>query len=113
MSQMTDLLAIRKGVKMSDLPADVQTTALWHLDKLPDLYQKLETTCESRFLDEILRHVQGMFKTIIVPSSIAAMTTEFRTMHERHGIPTLGLKPPVVVAAKRTRPVKVSATVVS
>jgi len=105
MSQTTDLLAIRHGVKTSQLPADVQTTALWHLDRLPELYQKLETTNESRFLDEILRHVQGIFNTIHVPISIEAMTAEFRSMHERNGIPVLGLKQPTAVA-KRTRSAK-------
>jgi hypothetical protein len=91
MSQKTDLLAIRKGVKVANLPTEVRTTALFHLDKLPDLYEKLEKTCESRFLDDILRHVVGMLKTIDIPSSIEAVTKNFQAMHERHGIPTLGL----------------------
>jgi len=108
MSQKTDLLAIRNGVKKANLPAEVQTTVLWHMDKLPDLYQKLETTFESRFLDEILRHVHGMLKTISVPSSIEAVTNRFRAMHERHGIPSLGLKRPVAAQAEPTRSRKVS-----
>ena len=113
MSQETDLRAIRKGLQVAKLPADVRTTALLHLDKLPDLYEKLAKTCESRFLDEILRHVQGMLKTIHVPSSIAAVTDSFRAMHERHGIPTLGLKRPVAVAAKQARSKKVKCSPVS
>lgn len=91
-SQISDLQAIRNGVKVSKLPANVRTTALWFLDKLPDLYQKLEKTCESRFLDEIIRNVNGMLKTIQVPSFIETMTKKFRAMHEQNGIPTLGLK---------------------
>jgi hypothetical protein len=77
----------------------VRATVLWLLDKLPDLYQKLETTCESRFRDEILRHVNGMFKTIQVPSSIETVAKKFRAMHERHGIPALDLKVPVAKSA--------------
>lgn len=99
MSQKTDLQAIRKGVQAAKLPANVRTTALWYLDKLPELYQKLVTTCESRFFDEIRLHVQGMLQTIHVPSSIATVAKNFRAMHERHGIPTLGLKLPIAVAA--------------
>lgn len=106
MSQKTDLRAIRKGVDVAKLPTGVRTTALFHMDKLPDLYEKLALTCESRFLDEILRHVEGMLKTIEVPSSIEAVTRSFRAMHERHGIPTLGLKRPVAVVAKQTNPTK-------
>jgi hypothetical protein len=106
-SQTTDLRAIRNGIKEAKLPTDVQTTVLWHLDKLPDLYEKLEKTCESRFLDEILRHVQGMLKTIHVSRSIETVANSFRAMHERHGIPTLGLKRPVAVVARQSRSKKV------
>jgi hypothetical protein len=107
MSQISDLQAIRNGVQVADLPANVRITALWHLDKLPDLYQKLEKTCESRFRDDILRHVNGMFKTIQVPSSIETVAKKFRAMHERHGIPTLDLRLPAAVAVKQPRSKKV------
>ena len=107
MSQMADLQAIRNGVTITSLPENVQTTVLLHLDKLPNLYEKLAKTCESRFLDEILRHVQGMLKTIHVPSSIETVTDSFQAMHERHGIPTLGLKRPVAIAVKQSRSKKV------
>ena len=110
MSQETDLQAIRDGVNVAQLPVNVRTAALWHLDKLPDLYQKLAKTNESRFLDEIQLHVKSMLNTIVVSSSVETMTNDFREMHERNGIPTLGIKPPVAAAVKKSRAKKVAAT---
>lgn len=102
-SKVTDLQAIRNCIKAAKLPDDVRTTAYWYLDKLPDLYQKLEMTCESRFLDDIIRHVKCMLKTLKAPSSIATVSEKFRSMHERHGIPSLGIKSPATAAAKPVR----------
>jgi len=114
MSQKTDLQAIRDGIKVAKLPANVRSTALWYLDKLPDLYEKLEKSCESRFLDDILRHVQGMLKAIDAPSSVETVTDNFRAMHELHGIPALILKRPVVAgAAKQARSKKVGTVAAS
>jgi hypothetical protein len=90
----------------ADLSEDVRATALKRLDLLPDLYQGLEKTCESRFLDDILRHVQIMFRFMDAPKSVERMTLQLLAMHELHGIPPLGLKQPVVLANKSIRQTK-------
>jgi len=106
MSKTTDFRAIRKTLEKADLPEDVRTTALKRLDLLPNLYQELDKTCESRFLDDILRHVQIMFRFMDAPKSIKKMTVQLHAMHELHGIPPLGLRLPVVIAQKLGRPKK-------
>lgn len=103
MSKTTDLQAIRVTLKKANLSPAARATALTHLDKLPDLYQELERTCESRFIDDILQHVQAMFRSMDAPKSVESMTLQLQAMHELHGIPALGLKPPVVIAVKKAR----------
>ena len=103
MSKTTDFSAIRKTLENADLSEDVRATALKRLDLLPNLYQDLEKTWESRFLEDILREVQTMFRFMGAPKLVEKMTLQLLAMHELHGIPPLGLKQPVVSAEKRAR----------
>jgi hypothetical protein len=97
-----DLKAMRATVMKATLSASTQSTALWYLDKLPSLYRELALTYENRYLEEILRLVQAMLRTIEAPKPVETLTSQFRAMHERHGIPRLALKSaplkPVAVA---------------
>jgi hypothetical protein len=92
-----DLKAMRATVMKATLSASIQSTALWYLDKLPNLYRELALTYENRYLEEILRLVQAMLRTIEAPKPVETLTTQFRAMHERHGIPRLALKAPLPV----------------
>jgi hypothetical protein len=111
MSTVTDLQAIRNSVNKASLSETVLTRAHWYLDKLPDLYSDLEKTDESRFLDEIARHLRAMLMSIDSPTAVDAIVIELHAMHERHGIPKLNLRLPVAAAKKtRTPKSKVGAT---
>ena len=87
-----DLKAMRATVMKATLSASIQSTALWYLDKLPNLYRELALTYENRYLEEILRLVQAMLRTIEAPKPVETLNSQFRAMHERHGIPRLALK---------------------
>lgn len=96
--------AMREAVEKADLPAEVRHKSLWFLDKLPPLYRELAATHDSRHLDEITRHVEGMFRALDCPEGrplATALTFRFWEMQERLGLPKLTLKRPAVAKKRK------------
>ena len=98
----TGLAGIRQLFETAGLTGDERKTVDWCLKKLPELYQKLSSTAESRYADEILGLARAMLDR--APGIAEAVARQFQSLHERLGLPSLGLKPPRPTLAKRKRP---------
>jgi hypothetical protein len=106
------LEALADEVRAAAIPDGGKHTALWCVGQLAALYAKFRQTGESRYGDEITRLVQGVLKELSkggkgfpgAPQLAASITERLRLLHERLGLPGLGLKPP---AAPKPRTRKV------
>jgi hypothetical protein len=102
-----DFRAMRDIVDGAALSAEGRSTALWWFDQLPWPYRELGRTYDNRYLDEIRRLVQLMLKALTekdTPGVVGDILSRLLAMHERLGIPQLGLKAPA--PAKRPPPRK-------
>jgi hypothetical protein len=96
----TLIAALRDQIGAAAIPADGRHTAAWCVGQLPDLYVKYCQTSESRYAAEITRLLRGvlaeMAKSEAGPmgSRAGVIIDSFRVLHERLGLPALGLKPP-------------------
>jgi hypothetical protein len=108
------LETIRGVVNEATLSVETRRTVLWGLDQLPPLYRDLDRTYDVRYRDSILRLVQGMLMKLQVqepgcpdaPEVAEGIVSHLKAMHERLGIPSLGLKPPAPPKPVRKRKVK-------
>lgn len=93
------LTGIRQLFEGATLTADERHTVDWCLQRLPDLYQKLSNSSESRYADDIRGLVRAMLER--APGLAEEVARQFQSFHERLGLPSLNLKPPTAPAAKR------------
>lgn len=108
----TELQAIHDVVNEASLSAETRQGLLRALDQLPPLYRELDRTYDIRYRDGIARLVEGMLHRLgqedATSPDAGKVAEELRAglsaMHQRLGIPSLGLKPPPAV--KRRRPPK-------
>jgi hypothetical protein len=83
-------------VATATLPDDVRATVTWCLDQLPGQYRELDRTYDARHSDEVRRLVEallGALRAAGARQAAEAVTLRLVAMHERLGIPSLGLKP--------------------
>src|SRR5688572_13974969 len=89
-------------VDRAALSPDVRRKLLEGLGRLPPLYEGLERTYESRFHDAIVQTGRAMLRVLAdaddespdAAEVAEGMIARLQAMHERLGIPPLGLKPP-------------------
>jgi hypothetical protein len=95
------LVALGDEIRSARIPNASKQTALWCVDKLPNLYAKFRLTYESRYGEEIARLVQGALTDLVSSPTAspatqelaASMNERLRLLHEQSGIPALNLKP--------------------
>jgi hypothetical protein len=96
------LKSIRRLVKSTALPTGVEHTVLFGFDQLPQLYNDLNRTYDSRYSDRILGVIGGILKTLSSPDAggpaaeklAVTIGNRLRDMHDKHGI-AVALKAPV------------------
>jgi hypothetical protein len=110
------LESLRQVVRGATLPAETQQSVLRCIDKLPPLYSDWDRTYDIRYRDGIARIVEQILHTLGTTepdgaegNKVAdALISRLAAMHQRLGIPSLGLKPRVskpVLKQKRSKPV--------
>ncbi len=95
------LQTIRDFVQGASLSVETRQSVLRSLDQLPPLYRDLDRTYDIRYRDGIARLIEAILRTLDkqpVDSPDAAKVAEgilskLGVMHQRLGIPSLGLKP--------------------
>jgi hypothetical protein len=106
-----DIAKIADLINTADISEEQKRAAVWCIKKLPDLYDQLCQTYESRYGDEIRRLEKGVFLQVrgISPDNsqaqglVAKLTARLNRLHERLGFPLLDPKP---VSAPRSRKAK-------
>ena len=83
---------------MADAP---RQTVVSCLKKLPELYEKLASTYESRYADEILRLLRAMLA--FAPGLAEELISLLRSLHEGLRLPGLDLRLLAPAPAKPTK----------
>ncbi len=109
-SGLIELTTLRTVINKASLAEEARRTSLWCLDQLPPLYADFRRTYESRFGDSIFRLAQAILKRLAEKGTGddagrvgAVLVAELGSLHERLGLPALGLKVVVVAAPARAR----------
>lgn len=95
------LESLRQLVRRATLPAETEQSILRCVDKLPSLYGDWDRTYEIRYRDSIARiveqilHSLGKVQSDSVDGGHVAdgFLSRLAAIHQRLGIPSLGLKP--------------------
>jgi hypothetical protein len=96
----TTIAALRDQIGAAAIPEAGRHTAAWCVGQLPGLYLKYCQTSESRYAAEITRLLRGVLAEVAkseagsTGAQTAAIIDSFRVLHERLGLPALGLKLP-------------------
>ena len=85
-----ELTSINRLFEAADLADGPRQTVASCLKKLPELYEKLASTYENRYADEILRLLRAMLA--FAPGLAEELISLSRSMHERLGLPGLDLR---------------------
>ena len=105
----TGLKSVREVVSRATLAPGQRDKLLETLDRMPPLYQGLEETYESRFHDAIIQAARSMFRNLAeadaespdAPQVADRMFAKLQAMHEKLGIPALGIKAPAPARAAK------------
>jgi hypothetical protein len=106
----TGFKKLHKVVNDARLSASTRQQVLQTIDRLPPLYGELDRTYDIRYRDGIVRLVETMLHSLDRDSEASSdgskvagvIMTHLADMHQRLGIPSLGMKKPVAVrSAKR------------
>lgn len=97
------LSALEGEVRAAAIAAEPKHTAVWCVRQLPALYDNFRRTSESRYGDEITRLVRATLMALadgkgncLASRELAAgIPGRLRLLHQRFGIPSLKLDPPV------------------
>jgi len=93
-----DLQAVHDLLDTTTLSEEKRHTVSWCLGQLPDLYESLKQTSDTRYIDEICRLVRGLLEALRAASnpgarrSADAVALRLVAMHERLGLPNLDIK---------------------
>ena len=101
-----ELAAIQRLAEAASVTDRARQAVAWSLNKMPLLYEQLMKTYESRYVDEIVRHVTGMRRALArdgAPEVAEAIAARLTAMHARRGFPGLGLKFVPPAPAKRPK----------
>ena len=98
----TLLAALGKEVRAAAIPNDCKHTAGWCMEQLPGLYAQFQQSGESRYGEQISWLFQAVLKGLVeskpvCPAALklaASIPDRLRLLHDKFGIPALGLKSP-------------------
>jgi hypothetical protein len=100
---------LQKVVTEARLSATMRQQVLQSLDRLPPLYGDFDRTYDIRYRDGIVRLVEAMLYSLGQDSAdspdgskvAGAIVHHLAEMHQRLGIPSLGMKQPAKQPAKK------------
>ncbi len=107
---MENLTALRNLARTARLAPEAKEVTLYCIDRMPDLYEDLRQTNESRFADEVAALSNTIVKRLAEPNAGAdatrvsgALVACLRDLHERRGLAPVRYKAAAPVPARRKR----------